>query len=148
MVDKSIIGREYPAFTFEVEKGKIREFARAIGDKNPLYYDEKAAKEAGFEGIAIPPSFPTVFAMAGGLMEVMLGDLKLDLAKILHGGQQYEYFKPIKPGDTVTGKVRIANAFAKSGKGGTMDFIVMETTYTNQNGEKVLVDTSTMIQRR
>ena len=76
-----------------------------------------------------------------------VNDLKLDLARILHGGQQYEYLKPIKPGDIVTGKVKIADAFEKQGKSGTMDFIVMETTYTNQNGEKVLVDTSTMIQR-
>ena len=147
MVDKSVIGKEYPEFTFEVEKGKVKEFARAIEDQSAELHDEKAAKEAGFEGIALPPTFPTVFAMAGGLMEVMLNDLKLDLARILHGGQQYEYLKPIKPGDIVTGKVKIADAFEKQGKSGTMDFIVMETTYTNQNGEKVLVDTSTMIQR-
>lgn len=148
MVDKSIIGREYPEFAFEVEKGKIREFARAIGDKNPLYYDEKAAREAGFEGLALPPSFPTVFSNFGGTMGVLLDDLKLDLAKILHGGLQYEYFKPVKPGDILRGKVKVANVFEKAGKSGTMDFIVMETTYTNQNGEKVLVDTSTLIQRR
>ena len=147
MVDKNIIGKEYPEFTFEVEKGKVKEFARAIEDQSPELHDEKAAKEAGIAGLALPPTFPTVFAMSGGLMEVMLNDLKLDLARILHGGQQYEYLKPIKPGDIITGKVRIANAFEKQGKSGTMDFIVMETTYTNKNGEKVLVDTSTMIQR-
>jgi len=148
MIDKSVIGKEYPEFSFEVEKGKIREFATAIGDESPVFYDEKAAKEAGFEGLALPPSFPTVFANFGGLMHNVMDDLKLDLAKILHGGQEYEYFGKIKPGDTVTGKVKIANVFEKTGKSGTMDFVVMETTYTNQSGEKVVVDRSTLIQRR
>ncbi|MDY6968274.1 MAG: MaoC family dehydratase N-terminal domain-containing protein [Spirochaetota bacterium] len=146
MVDKSFVGKEYPEFSFEVEKGKVKEFAKAIGDKNPLYYDENAAKEAGFDGLVLPPTFPTVFSMAGGLMEIILGDLKINLAKMLHGGQQYEYLQPIKPGDTVTGKVKIANLFEKEGKAGTMQFIVLETTYTNQNGEKVLIDTSTLVQ--
>lgn len=147
MVDKSMIGKEYPPYSFEVEKGKVREFARAIGDNNPVFHDENAAKAAGFEGLALPPTFPTVCAMFGGTMMKIIGDLKINMAKMLHGGQQYEYLKAIKPGDTVTGKTKIANIFEKSGKGGTMDFIVLETTYTNQNGEKVLVDTSTLIQR-
>lgn len=148
MLDKSLIGKEYPEFTFEVEKCKIKEFARAIGDNSAIYLDEKAAKEAGYEGLAIPPTFPTLFANFGGSMNVILDDFKLDLARILHGGQQYEYFGKIKPGDKVTGKSKVTNIFEKTGKsGGTMDFIVMETTYTNQNGEKVLVDTSTLIQR-
>jgi len=147
MIDKGVIGKEYPEFTFAVEKGKIREFATAIGDESPVFLDEKAAKEEGFEGLALPPSFPTVFSNFGGLMTKLLDDLKLDLAKILHGGQQYEYFETLKAGDVVTGKVRIADVFEKTGKGGTMDFVVMETTYTNQNGKKVLVDTSTLIQR-
>jgi len=148
VIGKNVIGREYPEFSYEVEKVKIREFANAIGDKNPVYYDEKAANEEGFKGLALPPSFPIVFSLAGGLMTVVLEDLKVDLVKALHGGQQYEYFKPVKPGDIVTGKIRIADVFEKTGKAGTMDFIIIETTYTNQNGEKVLVDTNTLIQRR
>lgn len=148
MIDKSFIGKEYPEFSFEVEKGKIREFARAVGDKNPVFYDEKAAKEAGFEGLVLPPTFPTVFPMSGGLLDKIIPDLNISFVKVLHGGQEYQYLKPIKPGDTVTGKVRIANIFEKTGKGGTMDFVVMETTYTNQNGEKVLLETMTLIQRR
>lgn len=148
MVDKNMIGKEYPESSFEVEKGKIREFAKAIGYKSPVFYDEKAAKEEGLEGLALPPTFPTVFAMMGGMLMKIVGDLKINMAKMLHGGQQYEYLKPIKPGDTVTGKTKIANIFEKSGKAGTMDFIVLETTYTNQNGEKVLVDTSTLIERK
>ena len=148
MIDNSLIGKEYPEFSFEIEKGKIREFARAIGDKNPLYSDIDAAKEEGFESLALPPTLPTVFAAMSEGMQVIIGDLNIDLTKMLHGGQQYEYIKPIKPGDTVTGKAKIADIFEKKGKSGIMDFVVIKTAYTNQDGEKVLIDTSTLIQRR
>jgi acyl dehydratase len=147
VIDKNIIGKEFPEISFEIEKGKIREFARAIGDKNPAYYKEEAAKELGLEGLAVPPTFPTVFAMAGGLLDKVAA-LGVDFTKLLHGGQEYEYLQPIKPGDTVTGKTVIANVFEKSGKAGTMDLIVYETTYTNQVGQKVLVDKSRLDLRR
>ena len=147
MIDPKIIGKEYPEFSFEIEKGKIREFAKAIGDKNPVYYDEDAAREAGLEGLAMPPTFPIVFALAGGLANAMI-DLKVDMSKVLHSGQEYEYIKPVKPGDTVTGTMKIANVFEKSGKGGVMDFILFETTYVNQNNEKVLLDKCTLLVRR
>ena len=147
MVDKSIIGKEFPEVSFEIEKGKIREFARAIGDKNPAFYKEEAAKELGLEGLAVPPTFPTVFAMAGGF-PAAVAELGVDFAKLLHGGQEYEYLQPVKPGDTVTGKIVIADVFEKSGKAGTMDLIVFETTYVNQDGQKVLIDKSTLVVRR
>ena len=148
MIDKKVIGKELPEQSFEIEKGKIREFARAIGDKNPLYYDENKAREAGFEGLAIPPTFPTVFTMASGMLMNVIKDLKIDLAKLLHGGQEFDYINPIKPGDTVTGKTKITNVIEKSGKGGTMDLIVLETTYVNQSYQTVLRDKCTIVVRR
>jgi len=147
VVDKSIIGKEFPEISFEIEKGKIREFARAIGDKNPAYYNEDAAKESGLEGLAVPPTFPTVFAMAGGLLD-KVAELGVDFTKLLHGGQEYEYIQKIKPGDQLKGKTVITNVFEKSGKAGTMDLIVFETTYTNKDGQKVLIDKSTLVVRR
>lgn len=147
MIEKSNIGKEYQEYTFEIEKCKIRELARAIGDKSKIFYDEDAAREDGFEGLAVPPTFSTLFAMAGGL-ESVIKDLKIDMTKLLHGGQEYEYFKAIKPGDVVKGKTVIKDVIEKSGKAGTMDFLVMETTYINQNEEPVLCDKCTLVVRR
>ena len=147
MIKKSNIGKEYPESTFEIEKCKIRELARAIGDKNKIFYDEDAAREDGFEGLAVPPTFFTLFAMAGGL-ESVIKDLEINMAKLLHGGQEYEYFKPVKPGDVVKAKTIITDVIEKSGKAGTMDFVVMETTYINQNEEPVLRDKCTLVVRR
>ena len=147
MIEKSNIGKEYPERTFEIEKCKIRELAKAIGDKSKVFYDEVVAREDGFEGLAVPPTFSTLFALAGGLESVII-DLKINMAKLLHGGQEYEYFKPVKPGDIVKGKTIITDVIEKSGKAGTMDFVVMETTYINQNEEPVLRDKCTLVVRR
>jgi len=147
MLDKGKIGEEYPEFTFEVEKGKIREFARAIGDNNPIYHSEEAAEREGYNGLVAPPTFGTVLYISGGVMLTILNDLKVDLMKMLQGGQEYEYFKTIHPGEILTGKTKIFNIFEKSGKGGTMTFLVTETTYINQNGETVLKEKLTVIIR-
>ena len=147
MLDKSIIGKEFPEQVFEIEKGKIREFARAIGDKNPAFYDVEEAKKLGMESLAVPPTFPILFAFAGGLLD-KIAALKVDFTKMLHGGQEYEYFSPIKPGDIVTGRTVITNLIEKKTKGGFMDLIVMQTTYINQDGLKVLKDTATIVVQR
>ena len=137
MIDKKFIGREYPETIFEVEKVKIREFARAIGDNNPIYYDEKAAEEAGFSGLAAPPTFGITLEVGVWLFDI-LAELKVDLKKLLHGSQEYEYFQPVQSGDKITGKSVITDIFEKTGKRGIMDFVVLETTYTNQHGQKAL----------
>ncbi len=145
MVDKSIVGKKFPESSFEVEKGKIKEFARAIGDSNPLYYDEDAAKSEGYESLALPPTFGTVFSLSGdtSLLD-MLTELNIDIAKVLHGGQEYVFINPINPGDTVTGQTAITGVIDK----GKMDLVIMETDYVNQNGIPVLKDTSTIVVRR
>ena len=147
MIDKNVVGREFPETSFEIEKGKIREFVRAIGDKNPVYCDEEASQKAGFTGLAIPPTFPTVMTNASGLVSV-LEDLKVDMAKLLHGSQEYEYIQPIQSGDTITCKMKITDVFEKSGRSGVMDFVVLETTYVNQNGQTALRDKCTFVLRR
>ena len=143
MVDKSVIGKEVPGATMVVERGKIMEFARAILDDNPVYFDDD------------PPITPT-FTMAqahwpmpddgGGQME-LFNKLGLDLLRVLHGGQEFEYLAPVKVGDVLTSKSKIADVYEKEGKrGGTMTFVISETTFTNQRGEDVIKARSTIIE--
>ena len=81
MADKSKLGMEFPVYTFTVTKDKIIELAMAVSQKenkeqiNPIYSDEEAAKKAGYQGIPIPPTFPTIsfFWTGGGLMAVVKG---------------------------------------------------------------------------
>ena len=134
-VDKSFIGKTSTPVVMHIERGKIREFARAIKDEDPVYHDEAyAAKEAG--GIVPPVTFlQTVSHWDDGRGRVRI---PFDLKRVLHGEQEYEFLEPIRVGDVLTVVSTITDIFEKPGKrGGSMNFAVTETTYTNQKGEVV-----------
>jgi acyl dehydratase len=131
-VDKSHVGKTGEPVVMHVERGKIREFAQAIKDDDPLYLDEdQALREAG--GILAPITFlQTVSHWDDGRGRPRV---PMDLKRVLHGEQEYEFLEPIRAGDTLTVKSRIVDVYEKPGKrGGTMSFVVTETTYTNQHG--------------
>ncbi len=143
-MDKDAIGRSGAPVTMRIEQGKIREFARAIRDDNPVYFDEAhAKKEAG--GILPPPTF----TMTQAFWEDGSGRIALDmdLRRVLHGGQEFEYVRPIHAGDVLTAQGRVADVYKKPGKrGGEMTFAVLETEFRNQRGEVVLYSRSTLIE--
>jgi acyl dehydratase len=144
MADKSLIGKTGKSFTMPVEWGKVREFARAIRDPNPVYFDPEAAKrECG--GVPVPVTFLVTSSFWQGADSVPSADF--DLRRILHGAQEFEFFKPIFVGDVLTGVSRITDVYEKEGgRGGKMTFVVMETQYTNQKGDKVAASRSTLIE--
>jgi acyl dehydratase len=134
-VDKSFIGQTGAPITMHVERGKIREFARAIKDDDPLYFDEAhAEREAG--GIMPPVTFlQTISHWDDGRGRLRL---PFDLKRVLHGEQEYEFLEPIHAGDVLTATSRIVDVYEKPGKrGGSMNFAVTETEYVNQRGTLV-----------
>ncbi|HJW55599.1 MAG TPA: MaoC family dehydratase N-terminal domain-containing protein [Burkholderiaceae bacterium] len=78
MIEKSLIGKEYPPFSAEVEKRWIRSFAEAIGDPHPVYFNEAAAQAAGYRSLPAPPSFPFAVAMKGNQCFLLLDELGID----------------------------------------------------------------------
>lgn len=138
------IGRSGSPVTMRVEHGKIREFASAIKDDNPIYFDEERAKrEAG--GVMPPPTFTMTQAFwDDGRGRI---DLGLDLRRVLHGEQEFEYLRPIYAGDVLAATGRISNVEKRPGKrGGEMTLVTLETEYKNQRGEVVLYARSTIIE--
>jgi acyl dehydratase len=129
------IGKTYPPFTVEVEKGRIAFFAKSIGEDDPVYFDEDAAKKAGFRAIPVPPTFPFTIAMDAGQSFMVLEDMDIDKTKTVHGEQSFAYHKDICAGDVITGQQKIVDMFDK--KGGALQFIVTETRLDNQDGEHV-----------
>ncbi|MHB1128051.1 MAG: FAS1-like dehydratase domain-containing protein [Bacillota bacterium] len=149
MADESLIGREFPEYSFPVEKGKIREMALAIGDDNPIYHCSKTAKAEGYRDVVTTPTFGTVIDMWGGNdFDETCRVLDINPVMVLHGEQHYEYFGEINPGDMITAKPKISNVVVKSGKSGSMKLITMETTYYNQRGEKVMVCRGVTVERQ
>jgi len=143
---QDIIGREIAPFEFPIERGKIREFADAIGDDNPLCRDSTYASKTPYGRIIAPPTFTRtqVFWRSGPSNYEIAG---LDQRFVLHGEEEYEYFYPIFAGDVLTCSIKIVDAYEKEGKrGGKMTFVVFESTFHNEKGERVLVCRSTTLQ--
>lgn len=141
-----LIGKTSAPFQMRIEHGKIREFARAIKDDNPVYFDEDHAKRVA-GGIMPPPTFSMTEAFWGSDIGQLVAGLKFDLRRVLHGGQEFEYVKPVHAGDVLTATAKVADVFKKPGKrGGEMTFAVLETEYKNQRGEVVLLARSTIIE--
>ena len=157
MADKSKLGMEFSPYTFEVEKGKIAEFAMAISQKedkdqvNPLYVNREAAQKAGYQDIIAPPTFQTCFpTWAGGGLMPIIQALGINLFKLLHGEEEYNYLGAIHPGDIMTGRAKVIDMYEKEKKdkpGKFMEFTVIETEIRNQRGELVIKSRSTLVER-
>ncbi|EAW32322.1 hypothetical protein GP2143_13741 [marine gamma proteobacterium HTCC2143] len=145
MLDKTKIGHEFPLFSTEVEKGRLRFFAEAIGERNPIYTDESAAKAAGYSAIPAPPTFMFSVDLDGPDMLPILKLLNLDIGRVLHGTQDFEYLGQIYAGDSITQKSKIADIYDK--RNGALEFVVQESTYTNQNDELVGRAQQTLVYR-
>ena len=137
---KAILGKQSEPTVHEVEQSAIRRFADAIGDPNPLWNDEVEARRSHYGGIIAPPTFLRSFS--GAVPEVP--ELN-SLTRILDGGSGWEYFEPVRPGDTITTVNRVANLSQRTLSVGLAVFIVMETTYTNQLDQVVAKQRSTLI---
>jgi len=157
MADKSKLGFSFPAYTFVAERGKMKEFAIAISQKentvgiNPLYIDSQAAKAAGYQDIIAAPTFTTCCMLwAGGGLLSRISDLGIDLFRLLHGEEAYEYFAPIYPNDSLTSVTKVVDIYQKEKKdkpGKFMDFTILETITTNQEGQTVVITRTTLVER-
>jgi acyl dehydratase len=134
-----------------VEAGKVAEFARAIGSKNPVFYNREAATNAGYDHIPAPLTFTRVAYFpryqAGGDDSSFGFDLGFDPKRTVHGEQEYEYVRQLIVGDTVYGTTRLADVYQKtSSSGRALTFAILETTYTDQNEDLVLTERRTRIE--
>lgn len=143
-MDFSAAGKTFPPYEFHVERGKIREFAEAIGDDNPVYRDpDYAARAVG--GILAPPTLTRTF-----LYEPKTASEALkvkDWSYIVHGEQEFEYLAPIFAGDVLTAQDTIVSMTEKeSRRAGKLQIAVIETVFRNQRGEKVQIARRTLVE--
>jgi acyl dehydratase len=141
--DRSVLGVESAPISYDVEKGAIRKFVEAIGDDDPIYYDEKAAQAAGFKTIPAPPTYLCTFRTQD------LPDLKIVFSGRvrLNGGNEYEYYHPVYAGDTITVTARYADVTERTGRTGKMVMVYTDLTFTNQHGVVVAKGRNTGIMR-
>lgn len=145
MIDRNHIGLEMPTHSVEVEKGRLRFFAKATGQADTVYTDEDVAKKAGFESLPVPPTFLFCLDMDTPDPFEVFKRLDVDIANILHGIQTFKFVSPACAGDTLTFRSRVEDIYEK--KGGALEFIVQKTDVTNQHGDPVAELTRTIVVR-
>jgi len=142
-VNTEAIGREYDPVTYEVGREKIREYASAVGEANPVHHDREAARAAGFRDVVAPPMFCVVYsapAVGPGVLDPEVG---INLAAMVHGGQVFEWGEPVCAGDEITTQARVAEIREQDGRA----FYVFESTSVNQDGAQTVKGTWTNIVR-
>jgi acyl dehydratase len=127
-------------FDLPVLAEKVTEFAVAVGDDNPVFFDQQAALEQGFPERLAPPTFTVtqIWAVPREEREERLGS-GLDYSRVLHGEQEFVFTRLPFVGETLKGEMRIAKDFTKEGKrGGTMRFVTYESVFRDTDGDEVL----------
>jgi acyl dehydratase len=135
-MDQSHVGREFPAMDVEVSAKEIARFAAAIGDTDPVYRDLGAARAAGYPGIPLPPTYGSFLLDDRPDPHGMLALLGIDLRKLLHAEQRFEYHAPVFAGDRLTLTDRVADRYLK--KGGSLEFVVLDCEARKATGELAL----------
>jgi acyl dehydratase len=142
-VNQAAIGKQFRAFAYEVGKEKIAEYAHAVGEDNPVYFDRDSAKEAGFRDVPAPPMFAVVYSSGSVAPAIFDPDVGINFAMMVHGGQEFVWGEPVVAGDVITTETNVKDISEKGGMG----FYVFESVSRNQDGQEVVRGTWTNIVR-
>jgi acyl dehydratase len=142
-VDASASGKTYPPYEYEVGREKVREYAHAVGEENPVYFDREAARAAGFRDVPAPPMFAVVYSAGSVGPAVVDPEVGINLPMMVHGGQELTWGEPVCAGDTITTTTTVKDIYEKDGRA----FYVLESVSRNQDGQEVVRGTWTNIVR-
>lgn len=153
-----MVGQVVGVYTDVVERGAIRRYCQAMDDMDPLYLDDAYASNTRYGGVIAPPLF------VGGLAphppgtpepgddgfggRIQAEQVELPLKRVVVGGQEWEFFAPVRPGDEITITSRLAELREAEGRrSGRMVFNVKESVFVNQRGETVAILRHTRVLR-
>ena len=131
--------------TVPIDRREAQRYAYAVGDENPLYFDEKAAHSAGYRTITVPPLFithalvlpkPANTLREDGLYEDTTS-VQLEVSRMMFGGEEWDFIEPVCVGDEITATTRLADLDQKEGSKGPFVRLVRETTFVNQDEQVV-----------
>ncbi|MGZ4271044.1 MAG: FAS1-like dehydratase domain-containing protein [Solirubrobacteraceae bacterium] len=137
------VGKSYPPTTYAVGREKIREYAFATGETNPLHLDAGAARAAGHRDVVAPPMFAVVYAAPAVAPALFDPEVGIDFARMVHGGQEFKWGPLVIAGDEISTTVSVKEISKRE----SMSFYVFESVSTNQDGDTVCVGTWTNIVR-
>lgn len=142
-LNQSLKGKTYDELTFEVERDRVTQFSLAVGEDDPRFLEDGAARAEGFPEQLAFPTFPTVVGILVSAQVVTDQELGLDYTRVVHGEQEYEWKRPIVVGDVLKATPRIADIYSK----GPNELLVIEAEITDADGEVVCVSRGTLLSR-
>jgi acyl dehydratase len=142
-VASDAIGKTYPPSTYAVGREKIGEYAAAVGETNPLYFDPRAARAAGYVDVVAPPMFAVVYGARSVGPAIFDPEVGLNSAMMVHAGQEFAWGPVVVAGDEITTTASVKDISERGG----MSFFVFETVSQNQRGETVCTGTWTQLVR-
>jgi acyl dehydratase len=143
-VDATYVGRVYPPTPpYEVGREKIREFADAINDQNPVYRDRAAAEALGYPDVIAPPTFAILLSLKAGHQVIADPDLGIDYSRVVHGEQRFVHHRPISAGDVLQVVVTVDDIRTAAGN----DLVTTRAEISTVEGEPVVTAHSTIVAR-
>ncbi|MFX0080264.1 MAG: MaoC family dehydratase N-terminal domain-containing protein [Candidatus Hodarchaeota archaeon] len=144
MLDRKFIGYKFEPSERTISRWKITQFANAIRDTNPIYYDLNEAKNQGYKDLPVPPTFFTRMIYSGE--KNFYATLGIDFKKLLDGGKEFRYYSQCVAGDKIIYQTKVENIIEKEGKRGKMDIVTSITEGKNKDSnEKVFEIINTLI---
>jgi acyl dehydratase len=142
-VQTDAIGKTFTPVLYAVGREKIREYAFAVGEHNPVHTDHLAAREAGFADVVAPPMFAVVYASPAMTPALFDPEVGIDFARLVHGSQEFRWGPLVVAGDEITTTTVVQDIAERGGLG----FYVFETESINQRDEVVCTGIWTNIVR-
>ncbi len=143
-VNAELQGRVFPPTDpYLVGREKVREFARAVFATNPINFDVDAAKEAGYDDIVAPPTFPVVIQEATLAQLLAEPDAGIDFTRVVHGDQRFSYTRPVVAGDELTATLTVTNVKTLGGN----SMVTAESNISDASGAHVVTAVSTLVVR-
>jgi len=132
-VNTDVIGKTFAPATYAVGREKIREYAHAVGETDPLYLDVEAARAAGYADVVAPPMFAVVYSLPAVWPALFDEEVGIDFARMVHGAQEFEWGPVVVAGDEITTTASLKDASERRGNG----VFVFESVSVNGRGETV-----------
>ncbi len=142
-ISTKAVGKAYPPVVYAVGREKIREYANAVGESNPIHVDLEVARAAGYRDLVAPPMFAVVYAAPSVAAALLHPEVALDFAMMVHGSQEFRWGPVVVAGDEITTTTTVKDISDRAG----MAFYVFESVSENQDGEVVCTGTWTNIVR-
>ena len=127
-VDEALAGQWSDSERRVVERGAVTKFARALGLTAPIHYDTEAARCAGYQDVAAPPTFAVT------LLPWKIPGVDLPAAGVLHGEQEFEWGEPLCAGDVVTVRGRLEDVKTRTGQQGRMSILSIVSEAHHESG--------------